>query len=74
MRQKKYISDLDVSDESGYWDTGDRHKLEEDMTLINGKLQYLSSTISAGRMGDLTGLSADEIAARIEQLFLNGED
>jgi hypothetical protein len=72
--KKRYISDLAVSDESEYWDTGDRRKLEENMTLLNGKLQQLSATISSGRMGDLTGLSADEIASRFERLFLNDED
>ena len=72
--KKHYISNLEVSDESEYWDTGDRRKLEEDMTLLNGKLQHLSATISSGGMGDLTGLSADEIASRIERLFLKDED
>jgi len=72
--KKRYISDLDVSDESDYWDTGDRQKLEADMALLNGKLERLTSGIAAGRLGDLTDLSADEIASRIERMFLNGED
>jgi hypothetical protein len=72
--KKRYISNLEVSDESEYWDTGDRRRLEEDMAMLNGKLQHLSGTISSGRMGDLDGLSADEIASRIEQLFLKDED
>lgn len=72
--KKRYISNLEVSDESEYWDTGDRRKLEEDMSLLNRKLRHLSATISSGRMGDLTGLSADEIASRIERLFLRDED
>ena len=69
----RYISDLEVSDESHYWDTGDRRKLESDMALLNGKLERLASGMSAGRLGDLTGLSADEVASRIEQMFLSGE-
>ena len=72
--KKRYISNLEVSDESEYWDTGDRAKLEDDMSLLNGKLHHLSGVISTGRMGDLTGLSADEIASRIEQLVLDDED
>jgi hypothetical protein len=72
--KKRYIANLEVSDESGYWNTGDRRKLEESMALLNGKLQHLSTTIASGRMGDLTGLSADDIASRIERLFLNDED
>jgi len=69
--KKRYISDLDVSDESDYWDNGDRRALESDMSLLNGKLERLGSAVSAGRLGDLTGLSADEVASRIEQMFLS---
>lgn len=69
--KKHYISNLEVSDESEYWESGDRRKLEEDMTLLNGKLEDLSGAISSGRMGQLTGLTADEIADRIKQFFLN---
>ena len=72
--KKRYISDLEVSDESEYWDTGDRQALEADMEFINGKLNYLTSAISSERMGDLTELSAEEIASRIEDLFLKDED
>jgi hypothetical protein len=67
--KKRYIANLEVSDESEYWGTGDRQKLEKDMDFINSKLQWMSSEISAGRLGDLTGLSADEIGLRIENLF-----
>lgn len=69
--KKRYISNLEVQDESEYWDTGDRQKLEEKMSLINAKLQSLTDALSSGRLGDLTGLSADEIASRIEQLLRN---
>jgi len=68
--KKRYISDLEVSDESEYWDTGDRQVLEDQMAFINDKLDHLSSSISSGKLGDLTGLSADEIASRLEKLFL----
>lgn len=71
--KKRYISNLEVSDESGYWDTGDRQKLESDMALLDGKLERLSSAVSAGRLGDLTGLSADEIASRIERMLMDEE-
>jgi hypothetical protein len=71
--KKRYMSDLEVSDESDYWETGDRQKLEEDIALLNGKMQHLSSAVASGHMGLLTGLSADEIVSRIEQLFLRDE-
>jgi hypothetical protein len=69
--KKRYVSDLEVSDESRYWDTGNRQELEQNMALLNDKLQHLSNAVTSNRMGDLTDLSADEIASRIEQLFLN---
>lgn len=72
--KNRYISDLEVSDESEYWDTGDRQKLKETLAFLNDKLQQLSTTISSGGMGDLTGLSADEITSRIERFFLNEGD
>jgi hypothetical protein len=71
--KRHYLANLEVSDETGYWDIGDKRELEENTALLNDKLQYFSSAITAGRMGDLTGLSADEIASRIERLFLNDE-
>ncbi len=69
--KKRYISNLHVSDEGGYWETSDRQQLEENMAFINSTLRFLSSSISSGCMGDLAGLSADEIAERIEQHFMN---
>jgi len=71
--KKRYISDLEVSDESQYWDSGNKEELEKSMAFLNGKLEYLSSALSSKRMGNLTDLSADEIASRIEQLFLNDQ-
>ena len=71
--KKHYIPDLEVSDESDYWDTGDRRKLEESMALLDGKLNQLTAAISAGRLGDLTKLSANEIVSRIEQLMTKEE-
>jgi len=43
------------------------------MVLLNGKLEGLASGISTGRLGDMTGLSADEVASRIEQMLLSEE-
>ena len=67
--KKHYISDLEVSDESNYWDTGDRKELEEKIAFLDSKIKQLSATISSGSLGNLKGLSADEIASRIEQLL-----
>ncbi len=71
--KKHYISDLEVSDEGEYWETGDRQTLGNHITLLDGKLAEISTAIESLRMGDLANLSADEIASRIEQLFCKDE-
>lgn len=64
--QKRYFSDLQVNDEGGFWETGDRAALEAKMRLLNGKMDALAADLKAGSLGDLSGLSAEEIASRIE--------
>jgi len=66
----KYISNLEVNDEGGYWDTEDRKALEEKMAFINSKIKQFSSAMASLPVGSLKDLSANEIATRIEQLFL----
>ena len=72
--KKRYISDLDVSDEGNYWDTGDIDKLREKMDLIDAKIECISDTLAVSRFGDITSLSADQIALRIELLLLANND
>jgi hypothetical protein len=67
----KYIPNLEVSDEGGYWDTEDRKALERKMFFINSKIKQFSSAISSLPVDTLKDLSADEIATRIEKLFLS---
>jgi hypothetical protein len=70
--KKRYISDLEVSDEGEYWETGDMRILQGKMDFLDAKLRQMSDDLSSGRLGDLSDLSADQIAARIEQWFLEG--
>lgn len=72
--KKRYISDLQVSDEGQYWETGDIRVLREKLDFINAKIEHLSTAFSAGCFGDTLGLSAEQIAARIEQWLLDNED
>ncbi|MCX5646495.1 MAG: hypothetical protein NTZ17_17715 [Phycisphaerae bacterium] len=71
--KKRYIADLQVSDEGQYWETGDVRILRERMNLIGEKIEQISGKLSSARLGDVSGLSADEIASRIEQLLLGDE-
>jgi hypothetical protein len=68
--KKRYIADLEVSDEGQDWETGDIRILGEKMDLIARKIEQLSTELSSPRFGSVSGLSADEIAMRIEQWFL----
>jgi hypothetical protein len=39
------------------------------MRLLNGKLAWLSGELASDRFADLAGLSAEEIASRIEDFL-----
>ncbi len=72
--KKHYISDLQVSDEGEYWETGDIRTLREKMDLIGEKIERLASHLSRGELGDVSGLSPEQIALRIEQWFLENRN
>ena len=65
--KKRYMADLEVSDEGGYWETGDRKALEASMQFINNKINWVSDELSSVEFGDMKGLTAEEIASRIAQ-------
>jgi hypothetical protein len=67
--KKRYLHDLEVSDEGQYWETGDIRILREKMAQVGRYIDQLSGDLSSGRLGDMSGLSADQIASRIEQWF-----
>lgn len=67
--KKRYMPDLEVSDEGEYWETGDRAALVAKMQLINNKINWLSDELTSSQFADLKGCSADEIALRIEQFL-----
>jgi hypothetical protein len=72
--KKRCISDWQVSDEGQYWETGDLRLLRERMEFIGEKIEQLASHLSRGRLGDTSGLSAEQIALRIEQWFLENRN
>ena len=69
--QKLYFSNLQVSDEGEFWETGNRATLEAKMSLINEKINELQTNLATGSFGDLTGLTAEQIATRIETYLKN---
>lgn len=66
--QKHYVSNLEVRDEGGYWETGDLAELRHRMDLINGALAGMTVALSSSRFAALAGKSTEEIVAAIEKL------
>jgi hypothetical protein len=71
--KEHHIPNLEVKDEGEYWETGNYPALEDKMRVIQEKIDYLSRELSSEYFGGMAGLSADEIAARIERL-VHAED
>ena len=67
--RKKYMSDLEVDDEGEYWESGDLDKLKEKMAFLDERINFLTNRMKRGVLGDTTGLSAEEIADRIERVI-----
>jgi hypothetical protein len=67
--KKRYLPNLEVRDEGDYWETGDRAALEAKMRFLNEKMAWLSGELKSARFAHLTGLSADDIASRIEDFL-----
>lgn len=63
-----YVSNLEVHDDGGYWDTGDRAELCRRMDLIRSKIASMTAALHSPRFAQLSGMSAEEVAAAIEQL------
>ncbi len=68
--QKWYFPNLEVDDEGGFWETGDRGALEAKMRLLNEKIDELAMDMRMRLPGDLSGLSAEDIASRIEAFLM----
>jgi len=72
--KKRYISNLEVSDEGMYWETGNIDVLRNKMGLIDAKIECISGELSVSRFGDVSNLSAAQIALKIERLLLNNKN
>lgn len=69
--KKHYLSDLEVSDEGDYWETGDATALKEKMDFIKHKMDWLSGELTSERFSHLSGQSAEQIVSEIEDLLRN---
>jgi len=75
--KKRYMFDLEVADEGGYWETGDEAGLKEKMAFLDGKIAEVADALSSAGVGDTSGLSPDEMADVIGDILrrkLGGEE
>jgi len=54
--QKNYISDLEVSDEGAYWETGKLDTLYQRRQIIDDKLKQVSEALSSSHFDDTAPL------------------
>lgn len=65
--QKKYIPNLEVQDEGGYWDNEDKQELIKKLAFINDKIQELGNIIADIKITDNQNSSAEQLAAILEE-------
>ena len=66
--QKHYVSNLEVRDDGGYWDTGDLAELRRRMDLINNMIADMTTALTGPRFAHLAGQSAEDVVAAIEKI------
>jgi len=67
--KKHYIPDLEVRDESEYWETGNIDELNEKMNFLNEKMDAVCGELSRVTGNHLERLSPEELASMIEALL-----
>lgn len=71
--KKKYIHNLEVSDEGEYWDTKDVTVLSEKIEFINKKMNWLSEKLTSAPVAGISDMTPEEIADYIEKLLNEDE-
>ena len=65
--KKRYIPNLEVHDEGGYWETSDKEKLIEKMKFLDEKMDLVAKTLSEIQIENARDLSLEELAKIIEE-------
>jgi hypothetical protein len=68
--QMHYIPDLQVTDEAGYWETGDVEILEENMGSIDVKSEMMSRVLASINVGDIYDCTPEKMASWFECLVI----
>lgn len=64
--KSKYLPDLEVNDEGGYWESGDVPELERRREFLNAKIAELAGELSKL---DLGGKTPEALADEVEAFF-----
>lgn len=73
--KSKYLPDLEVNDEGGYWETGDVPEMERRREFLNEKMAELAGELSKMELqGKTPEAMADEIEAFFEGRGMGGDN
>lgn len=67
--KKRYIPDLDVYDEGGYWETNDVEELQRRISSVAKAMDILNESLSSLRVHNRSALTAEQIATKIEDIL-----
>ena len=65
--RNRYIPDLEVIDEGGYWESRDKTRLIEKFTLLNEKMDMVEEMLSSVDKENIQHNSTDELVKTIEK-------
>jgi hypothetical protein len=72
--KQRYIANLVVNDEGGYWENRDRRLLAEKRVILGQCLRRVEKVISSIEMSDDEPRTADALTERIEKALLKSQD
>lgn len=67
--KRRYMTDLEVYDEGGYWESGDVQELQYRIASINRAMDLLESALSTHDSRLTAAKSAEELAEAIERII-----
>jgi len=67
--KRRYVSNREVHDDGGYWESGDVHELQRRIDLINRSMDILESALSAADAQLGAAKSPEEQADAIERII-----
>jgi len=70
--KQRFIADLEVMDEGGYWETKDSSELEKNMTGLKKNIDFLYDALQSEHCKGLRDLPPEELAEEIERMLSKG--